>query len=246
MADEQPNKYAAMLADLESERAKIDAAIAAIRPLAGVEGAESVASATGATQLSAQRKPELPTKIEFDTFFSLNIPEAIKKFLAMMKRPQTVSAITEALRTGGLSTTAEDLMGTITATLTRMRRTTGEVVPVRRGEWGLKEWYPGRKFDTPEPKKKPKKGSRKAKTQKSSTAKQSKPKATVTETQPSPPASEKSNVIWKPTPEQIAQIKALHATGKKPGEISKETGVAPLVVGKIVAREAKLAEAAKA
>ena len=160
-----------------------------------------------------------------------------------MKRPQTVTSITEALRTGGLATTAEDLMGTITATLARMKRTTGEVVPVRRGEWGLKEWYPGRKFDTPEPKKKLKK---KAKTKKSSAGEKSKPKATATQAQPKPHASDKANVIWKPTPEQIEQIKALHATGKTPGEISKETGVAPLVVGRVVAREAKTSIAAKA
>lgn len=239
MADneKQMNKYGIMLADLLAERAKIDAAIAAIQPLAGVEGIGDL-SAQVPGGSSPAKSADLPSKVEFDTFFSLSIPEAIKKFLAMMKRPQTVTAITEALRVGGLSTTAEDLMGTITATLTRMRRTTGEVVPVRRGEWGLKEWYPGRRFDQPETKKsKPKKRA-------AVKGKKKQPKATQKPQSKAPESASADSAVkangqkpaesWKPTPEQVTQIIALHGTGKKPGEIAKETGVAAMVVGRIV------------
>lgn len=231
MADEQQvNRYASMLAELEAERNKIDNAISAIRQLMGAESVDNEAPAPAGSPAQPKRQ-ELPSKVEFDTFFSLSIPEAIKKFLAMMKRPQTVSAITDALTKGGLSTTATDLMRTVTATLTRMRRTSGEVVPVRRGEWGLKEWYPGRRFDQPEPKK--------AKRNRSKGKQQTKPTQTA---KPEAPAAQKasgdhkSGLIWKPTAEQIEQVMTLHAAGKKPAEIETETKVAALMVGRLVAK----------
>jgi hypothetical protein len=213
MADEQQvNKYALMLVELEAERSKIDNAIAAIKQLMGAESADGGTSAPAGAPVPPKRQ-DLPSKVEFDTFFSLSIPEAIKKFLAMMKRPQTLAAITDALTAGGLSTTATDLMKTVTATLARMRRTSGEVVLVRRGEWGLKEWYPGRRFEQPEPKKsKPKKRGR------SKGSHETKP------TEPLKDAS-KGATTPKPTPEQIEQIKKMGAVGKKPGEIAKEVGL---------------------
>ncbi len=247
MSDETVD-YTAVLAAMEAQRAKLDSAIAALREWLSVGGSESApaASSGSLSPAASEKKSELPTKVEFDTFFSLSIPEAIKKYLAMTKRPQSVGTITEALRQGGLSTTATDLMGTVTATLSRMRKSKShEVVIVRRGEWGLTEWYRGgRRFDKPEPKKS-KKRNRKAKQQAKAPA-QKKPSPATDTASPQAETEQKPTMTWKPTPDQIEQIKALHAAGKKPGEISKETGVAAMVVGRIVAQETKPTTEAKA
>jgi hypothetical protein len=212
MPDEKTSKYAAMLADLEAERMKIDNAIIAIKQLMGVEGSDTPPpTATGSAQ-SWPKTADLSSQVEFDTFFSLSIPEAIKKFLAMKKRPQTVSAITEAFKQGGLSTTATDLLSTVTATLARMRKSAPqEVVVVRRGEWGLKEWYPGRRFDQPEAKKSKKRGRKKS---------TKKPVQGTASDTPKPKVA-----ATKPTAEQVEQIKKLHEEGKRPGEIAKEVGL---------------------
>jgi DNA invertase Pin-like site-specific DNA recombinase len=42
--------------------------------------------------------------------------------------------------------------------------------------------------------------------------------------------SEQKTVSPKPTPEQVEQIKTLHAAGKKPGEIAKAVGLHHLAV----------------
>jgi hypothetical protein len=234
MADEQPNKYAVMLAQLQAERVKLDAAIEAMRPLAGLEIGSDTISPSSESTITAT-PDHLPAKVDFDTFFSLSIPEAIKKYLAMMKRPQTVADITKALETGGLSTTATNLMGTVTATLTRMKRINGDVVAVRRGEWALTEWYKGRRFDKPEPTKKPKKRGAKSKKAKPSSENKKAPEK-------APGRSKKVEPEKKhepPTSEQIERVKVLHASGKGFGEIAKEVGLHQLAVYRIIGKKAK-------
>ena len=41
---------------------------------------------------------------------------------------------------------SKDWTNTIGAVLTRRAETTGDIVKVERGTWGLKEWYPNRSF----------------------------------------------------------------------------------------------------
>jgi hypothetical protein len=70
----------------------------------------------------------------------MSVPEAIRAFLNIMKRPQTARDITDALQAGGLSHKAKDLYQTVFPTLQRMKAQ-GEVDKLANGEWGLSEWY---------------------------------------------------------------------------------------------------------
>jgi hypothetical protein len=53
----------------------------------------------------------------------------------------------------------------------------------------------------------------------------------------------KSELIWKPTAQQIEQVMALHEAGKKPAEIEAQTKVAALMVGRLVAKAKRSAAA---
>jgi hypothetical protein len=77
-----------------------------------------------------------------DSFFHLSVPEAIKKYLNIAKRPKTTKDITVALDVGGLTHHAKNLYQTVYPTLLRMEQAK-QVVRVGKGEWGLAEWYPG-------------------------------------------------------------------------------------------------------
>ncbi len=130
-----------------------------------------------------------------------------------MKHPMSLTEITKALNDGGLLSTAKDLTGTVSATLTRIKRTDGDLVQVQ-GKWGLSEWYPGMRKDKVEAAAQGKKGRKRGR------PKGSKAKATA-----SPKAAAARPATSKPTPEQIEQIGKLNAAGKKPGEIAKVVGL---------------------
>ena len=54
--------------------------------------------------------------------------------------------ILSALEDGGLVLTGGNKANTVGSVLNRRFRNVGDVVSVKRGTWGLKEWYPGRNF----------------------------------------------------------------------------------------------------
>lgn len=208
--------YSAVLADLEAKRAAIDSAIGAIRQVLNLGAEESVAPSPAA---SAQ---ELPSEVRFDSFFGMSTPDAVRKFLSMMKRPQLASEIGKALKDGGLPTTSANIAGIVGPTLTRMKAA-GDLVPIQ-GRWALSEWYPAGARERLEAmeKGKTKKGKKQGK----------KPITKKTGGGPSePPHGAEPK---KPSEEQIAQIRALHAAGKRPGEIAKQTGVQIFTVTRII------------
>lgn len=145
-----PNQidYQAVLADLEAKRDQIDAAIAGIRLMIG---AVPDATEAGSSESPAP-KPEQGSKaapratangvaVQSDTFFQMSTSAAIRKFLAMAKRPQTPRAIADALHHGG-QVHAVDAKTAYTNVYTALRRgQDGEFSQTRNGEWGLAEWY---------------------------------------------------------------------------------------------------------
>ena len=199
--------YNAVLADMEAKRAALDSAIIGIRQWLSLGGSSE--DSQGASSVFFEKKPETP-ELKFDTFFGLSIPDAIRKFLGMMKRPQSVSDITKALHTGGLTTTSKNLLTTVGSTLSRLKQVDGDLVSVQ-GKWALRQWYTGMRDEKVA--KGTKVARRRGRPPKAVAAKDTNPRAAQR-----PPSS-------KPTPEQIEQIKKLHATGKRPGEIAKEVGL---------------------
>lgn len=81
MSSERPVDYAAMLADLEAQRAKLDTAIEAIRALQ--QGTPiPVASPAGSTSPATNGE----NAIALDAFHRLSVSQSIKKYLAMRGR----------------------------------------------------------------------------------------------------------------------------------------------------------------
>ena len=139
MSSENPvDPYAVVLADLEAQRAKIEAAIAAIKALQG-GGPIPVSAPLG----SSQAANNSGTQIEIDTFHKLTLSQAIKKYLGMRPRkPATTQEIVEALRAGGQSgADGANFTVVVNNSLNRMAAADGDVSKVRRGVWGLKAWY---------------------------------------------------------------------------------------------------------
>ena len=127
--------YEAVLADLEAKRSAFDAAITGIRQILNL-GAQNGLVGIAPRQVEAG---EIPS----DAFFGLGIGEGAKKYLGIVKRKQSAVQIADALDKGGLQHTSKFFPNTVRTALMRLAAD-GEVVQVGK-EWGLAEWYPGRK-----------------------------------------------------------------------------------------------------
>jgi hypothetical protein len=142
MTEQSP--YAALLADLEKERDGLNTTIAVLRRKMGLAAEQEASGPKPSSTATVANGDAKPKEITSDTFFGMKVPDAIRAYLAMVKRPAKVSAIADALTDGGLQHTAKDFNSNVQTALHRMK---GEVVKVPNG-WGLAEWYPGRNFPT--------------------------------------------------------------------------------------------------
>ncbi len=152
MADQDSSALEALLAELEAEDAERHATMAYLRrrlgqPVdnAGGGGGGPVAftDAAGIGMIyGGGRVASSPGKIRPDEFFRMSIPDAIRRYLAIMKGPQGPKAIADALKDGGLLTNAKDFYGNVWTALKRMEESEA-VVNTPKG-WGLAEWYPSR------------------------------------------------------------------------------------------------------
>jgi hypothetical protein len=127
--------YQAVLSDLESKRAQIDAAITHLKivmQLAVESGGVEPGQAPPLTAGSVQ------TAIHPDTFFGLSFIEAAKKYLKMARRAQHTTAIADAIAKGGLKRPTESTLSSLLIRAAKGR----EVMKVGKAMWGLAEWYP--------------------------------------------------------------------------------------------------------
>src|SRR5262245_18228097 len=104
--------YHAVLADLKAQREKLDAAIAGIETMLGMQ-ASSGAAQVGASKLAA------PTEIKSDTFFGMSIVNAAEKYLNMVKAPKANPEIAAALEKGGLHNTSGNFANTVGSVIAR-------------------------------------------------------------------------------------------------------------------------------
>jgi hypothetical protein len=83
-----------------------------------------------------------PTSVELPTgaFLGLSIPEAIKLYLSAVKQKRTAREIANALKEGGMESTAANWETTVTGALHRLKAA-GAVLRFKDG-WGLAELYP--------------------------------------------------------------------------------------------------------
>jgi len=130
--------YSAVLADLESRRAALDAAITHLRMfLAGQGGNVS----GGGTQASGG--VPIPTgEVPAGAFLGKSIPDAVKLYLQIMKRKATTREIAEALRRGGMESTSANFQGIVHAVINRYWKSGGDIIKLDKSTWGLAAWYP--------------------------------------------------------------------------------------------------------
>jgi hypothetical protein len=92
-----------------------------------------------------------------------SVPQAIKLYLGAVRKKQTATEIMNALKEGGVESTAANFLNNVTSSLHRLK-TAGHVLQFKDG-WALAEFYPeslrARIAKDAEPKKKPAKGKRK-------------------------------------------------------------------------------------
>lgn len=126
--------YEAVLADLEARRAQLDSAIAAIKAIMGQAG---VMAASASPSQRITDFSEIPS----DAFFGLGIAAGTRKLLDMMKRKMPTKEIMRGLTAGGLEPSK---YRNVYAILTQRESNKGDIINVN-GDWGLAEWYPGRR-----------------------------------------------------------------------------------------------------
>ncbi len=145
MSDENPitDPYAVVIADLRARRDELDRMIAALEAM----------SAGGMPQPAKRVGPIPPPEPESGpgAYLGMSIAEAARKLLASRREPMNNADIYAALTAGGLAMNSVEPMNTIGSVLTRRFHQVGDIVRVKRGVWGLKEWYPNRNFKQAKP-----------------------------------------------------------------------------------------------
>lgn len=141
---EQNLDLAAYLERLKEQRARLDIQIAGVLAALGLAQEDGAAppsvSLSGTPAATGTLTTQvIPGRIRPDEFFGLSIPEAIKKFLAIMKQPQSPKAMVDGLQAGGLLTNAKNFYPNVTTALKRLRLA-DQVVLTPNG-WGLRSWY---------------------------------------------------------------------------------------------------------
>lgn len=146
MAD-QGLDLGAYLAQLKEERARLDIIIADVARRLGVDangtsGSASAVAATGTGAGASVRESIVTGRVRSDEFFRMSIPEAVKRFLEIIKQPQSPTAIVNALKAGGVLSQSKNFYTTVWTALRRLRAA-GELVNTPSG-WGLSVWYPNK------------------------------------------------------------------------------------------------------
>ncbi len=235
--------YAAILNDMETKKAALEAAIASLRAALSLgalgQGGElaPLANGTGTTFFTPG-----PMGGDLPAGFSLgkSIPEAARLYLSIVKQKQTSAEIAEALKKGGMESTSKNFQQIVHSVLDRARKAhNAEIIKLGRSHWGLAAWYPaGLRAGSAAPAKKGKKKSKKAAGVSASSAA---PKATAA----APPPSVATTTTPKPVPakpeEQVLRLLTLDPkvefTAK---QIAEEIGIkvqtACLILGKLGSR----------
>ncbi len=130
-----------LLAKLETEAAAALQAIAGIRAALGLPPWSGPSGAPLASSADTSRESAVGV-IRPDEFFRMSVPDAIKKYLSIMRKPQSPKAIAEGLKAGGILSNASDFYANITTAIKRLDAA-GFVANTPNG-WGLSEWYPSR------------------------------------------------------------------------------------------------------
>lgn len=128
--DTEVDAIGAAIAAVEAQIAKLQAAIETLRGIGPLMGQ---AVSVGASRNGAEA-------FGHDAFFGMTAGDAAKKYLSAVKKTATSKTIADALLAGGWKSASKNVPENVR---TILNRHAGFVVI--NGEFGLTEWYPGRK-----------------------------------------------------------------------------------------------------
>src|SRR5271165_1181698 len=126
---DQPVNYEAVLFDLETRKANLEAAIAAVRLILGQTAPSGPSGGGGGYSGGAPAH---------DAFIGMSIPEAAKKHLTAVRKKLSTQELMTAMEAGGLPPSK---YSTIYAILSRRENKVGDIINMK-GDWALQEWYP--------------------------------------------------------------------------------------------------------
>ena len=141
---DKSNAYDLVIADLKRQRAEIDSMIAKLEAMAGSQPIPP-ADAPSAS-LPEGDVPPAPPQDENNPYLGMRVADATVALLRKTRRAMIPIEIVQHLEAGGLLLSGVNKPGTVTTILTRRKKKNGDLVRPKRGQWGLKEWYPGRNF----------------------------------------------------------------------------------------------------
>jgi hypothetical protein len=136
----EPLDYAAFLADLEAKRDALNKVITDLKDYLGLESHAPAERGAPHMTVRAGGKVDIPS----DAFFNMKIPDAIVKYLKVVRGKQSVRQITDAMEQGGLKSLAKDAYNNIYTTLMRMSKSPDAAIIKVGSDWALAEWYPRR------------------------------------------------------------------------------------------------------
>ena len=140
---DKSNAYDLVIADLKRQRAEIDAMIAKLEAMAGGQGIPPAESPDAAP---TEHDPRSQSDSENNPYLGMRVADATVLLLKKTRRAMSPTEIVQHLEAGGLLLSGSNKPGTITTILKRRQTKNGDLVRPKRGQWGLKEWYPGRNF----------------------------------------------------------------------------------------------------
>jgi hypothetical protein len=106
---------------------------------AAIEGLEKVRSMVNYPG-NAKKRQEAEVSFGHDAFFGMKASDAAEKYLSARKKTASPKTIADALQEGGWKTASKNVPENIRTILNR-----NPTFVVINGEFGLAEWYPGRK-----------------------------------------------------------------------------------------------------
>ena len=137
------NAYAVVIADLKRQRDDINAMIARLEAMA--DGSLAQPDVAGVAKVQdAIEGPGQPPKD--NPYLGMSIVDATKELLALKRKPMRPAEIVTHLEAGGIVLGGPNKSNTVGSILNRRQKNVGDIVTVKRGTWGLKEWYRGRNF----------------------------------------------------------------------------------------------------
>jgi len=141
--DKKTLDYGAFLVDLETKRAALEQAIASVRAVMS-SGALSVSVGDSMPPMASSVSVGLYSgDVPVGAFLGKSIPEAARLCLQIVKKKLTSREIADALKKGGIESTAQNFPALVHSIVLRASRTNGSpIVKLDRSHWGLAEWYP--------------------------------------------------------------------------------------------------------